>query len=81
VRRSFGDGFELDDDAARVHLDELHRFLSAEAYWRRAGRARPSSGSFARRAGWSGSIGTWILHTADAYGLYEKIGFGRRANG
>jgi len=27
------DGFELHDDRSRVRLDEVHRFLSTEAYW------------------------------------------------
>ena len=31
--RALPDGFELDDDPARVDVDELHRFLSTEAYW------------------------------------------------
>ena len=29
--RSLPDGFELDDDPARVDLDQVHRFLSTEA--------------------------------------------------
>jgi GNAT superfamily N-acetyltransferase len=33
VKRALEGGFELDDDPARVDLDELHRFLSTEAYW------------------------------------------------
>jgi GNAT superfamily N-acetyltransferase len=33
VRRDLGDGFEVDDDRARVDLDEVHRFISTEAYW------------------------------------------------
>ena len=33
VRRRLPEGFELDDDPARVDVDELHRFLSTEAYW------------------------------------------------
>jgi GNAT superfamily N-acetyltransferase len=39
VRRLLADGFELDDDPARVDVDEVHRFLSEESYWAR-GRAR-----------------------------------------
>jgi ribosomal protein S18 acetylase RimI-like enzyme len=39
VRRSLPGGFELDDAAARVDVDELHRFLSTEAYWA-VGRTR-----------------------------------------
>jgi ribosomal protein S18 acetylase RimI-like enzyme len=33
VRRELGDGFELDDAKERIDLDEIHRFLSEEAYW------------------------------------------------
>jgi GNAT superfamily N-acetyltransferase len=33
VKRELPDGFELDDDAARVPIDELHAFLSTHAYW------------------------------------------------
>jgi ribosomal protein S18 acetylase RimI-like enzyme len=33
VRRELGDGFELDDDRARVDVVAVHRFLSEESYW------------------------------------------------
>lgn len=33
MRRDLGDGFELDDDKARIDVGEVHRFLSEEAYW------------------------------------------------
>jgi ribosomal protein S18 acetylase RimI-like enzyme len=33
MRRELEGGFELDDDRSRVDVDELHRFLSTEAYW------------------------------------------------
>jgi GNAT superfamily N-acetyltransferase len=33
MRRVLSDGFELDDDPARVDLDEVHRFLAEESYW------------------------------------------------
>ena len=33
TRRDLGDGFELDDDKARVDLREVHRFLCDESYW------------------------------------------------
>jgi ribosomal protein S18 acetylase RimI-like enzyme len=39
VKRELRDGFELDDDVARVDVAELHRFLSTESYWA-AGRPR-----------------------------------------
>lgn len=31
--RELGDGFEVDDDPARVDVAEVHRFISTEAYW------------------------------------------------
>ena len=33
MRRSVADGYELDDDPARVDVDAVYRFLSEEAYW------------------------------------------------
>jgi predicted N-acetyltransferase YhbS len=33
VKKRLEGGFELDDDPARVDTEELHRFLSTEAYW------------------------------------------------
>jgi ribosomal protein S18 acetylase RimI-like enzyme len=39
MRRRLGDGIELDVDPTRVDVDELHRFLSREAYWAK-GRPR-----------------------------------------
>jgi ribosomal protein S18 acetylase RimI-like enzyme len=33
TRRDLGDGFELDDDKARVDLREVHRYLCDESYW------------------------------------------------
>jgi ribosomal protein S18 acetylase RimI-like enzyme len=127
VKRELDDGFELDDDATRVDVDELHRFLSNEAYWAR-GRARETVERLVREAerivglyrdgrmlGFCRAVsdGTafvyladvyvhpdargrglgvelvremvdrgpyadrkWLLHTEDAHGLYEKVGFG-----
>lgn len=33
MRRSLGNGYELDDDRDRVDVDAVFRFLSEEAYW------------------------------------------------
>jgi GNAT superfamily N-acetyltransferase len=33
VKRELGDGIELDDDVGRIDREEVHRFLSQEAYW------------------------------------------------
>jgi len=39
VRRDLGDGYELDDDPARIDREAVHRYLSEESYWA-AGRSR-----------------------------------------
>jgi GNAT superfamily N-acetyltransferase len=49
VKRELGDGFELDDDRDRLDLDELHRFLSADAYWA-LGRTRETVERLVREA-------------------------------
>ena len=126
MKRELPDRFELDDDPARVDLDELHRFLSFEAYWAR-GRPRETVERLVREAqrivglyrdgrlvGFCRAVSDgasfayladvyvhpearglglgvelvremvergpyadrkWLLHTEDAHGLYEKIGF------
>ena len=128
MRRGLPGGFELDDDPARIDVDEVHRFLSTESYWAR-GRSRETQARLVREAQrvvglyvGDGQIGfaravsdgvafayladvyvlpefrgrglgielvretvengpyadrTWLLHTADAHGLYAKFGFGR----
>jgi GNAT superfamily N-acetyltransferase len=68
VRRDLGDGFELDDDAARVDVAEVHRFVSEEAYWAR-GRPREVQERLVRKA-------------ARVVGLYHRgrqVGFARAA--
>lgn len=125
MRRELGDGFELDDDRARVDVDAVHAFISQESYWG-LGRARELveravEGSTrvlglyrgAEQVGFARAVsdGTtvayladvyvldayrgrglglalvremiersfgevrWMLHTADAQGLYAKLGF------
>ncbi|HXH96885.1 MAG TPA: GNAT family N-acetyltransferase [Gaiellaceae bacterium] len=39
MRRDLGDGFELDDDPARLDRDAVHSYLGDESYWAR-GRTR-----------------------------------------
>ncbi len=39
MRRELGDGFELDDDRARIDRDAVHAYLGGESYWA-AGRTR-----------------------------------------
>jgi len=33
VKRHLGDGYELDDDPARIEREAVHRYLSEESYW------------------------------------------------
>jgi ribosomal protein S18 acetylase RimI-like enzyme len=49
VTRRQLDDFELDDDPARVDVDELHRFLSTESYWAQ-GRRRETVERLVREA-------------------------------
>ncbi len=129
MRRVILDGFELDDDPARIDVDAVHTFISRQSYW---GRGRPRervertiAGSTrvvglylgAEQVGFAravsdgvtvayladvyvlpayrgrglglelvremvegdpqdpGSNVRWLLHTADAQGLYAKLGF------
>ena len=39
MKRDLGDGYELDDDPARIDREAVHRYLSEESYWAR-GRPR-----------------------------------------
>ena len=126
MRRELPDRFELDDDPARVDVDELHRFLSTESYWA-LGRSRETVERLVRESqrvvglyrddrllGFCRAVSDgvsfayladvyvhpeargrglgaeivremvergpyadrkWLLHTEDAHGLYEKLGF------
>lgn len=64
--RALADGFELDDDPARVEVEAVFRFLSEESYWAR-GRARETVERLVRTA-------------SRVVGLYEdgrQVGFSR----
>ena len=39
MKRDLGDGYELDDDPARIDREAVHRYLSEKSYWAR-GRSR-----------------------------------------
>lgn len=39
MKRDLGDGYELDDDPARIDREAVHRYLSQESYWAK-GRPR-----------------------------------------
>ena len=125
MRRVLSGGIELDDDRARIDVEEVHRFISTESYWglgrpreliertvagsarvlglyageKQIGFARAVSDGVSlayladvyvlsayrgRGLGYElvremveGSFGEvrWMLHTADAQGLYVKLGF------
>ena len=129
MKKQLKDGYELDDETARIDRDVVHRFISEESYWgfRRErstmdgliDRAARNVGLYAPDGGLAGYSRTvdapdawlvyladvfvlashrgkglgselirftvdegphaghrWVLHTADAHGLYEKFGFG-----
>jgi GNAT superfamily N-acetyltransferase len=66
VRRDLGDGYELDDDPARIDREAVHRYLSEESYWAK-GRSRDVQDEL-------------IDGAARAIGLYhrgEQVGFTR----
>ncbi|HEY4427752.1 MAG TPA: GNAT family N-acetyltransferase [Solirubrobacteraceae bacterium] len=66
MRRELADGFELDDDPARVDVDAVHQFISEQSYWG-PGRSR----ELVERA---------IRGSTRVVGLYlgdEQVGFGR----
>src|SRR5579884_2557898 len=66
VRRRLPDGFELDDDPARIDVAAVHAFIANESYW---GRGR--SLDVVRRA---------IAGSQRVVGLYlhgEQVGFAR----
>ena len=38
MKRELGEGYELDDDRARIDLDAVHDYLSRESYWAKGRR-------------------------------------------
>jgi ribosomal protein S18 acetylase RimI-like enzyme len=66
MRRALDNGFELDDDPARIDVAAVHAFISGESYWGR-GRTR----ALVERA---------LAGSTRVVGLYhagEQIGFAR----
>jgi len=66
LRRPLRDGFELDDDPARLDVDTIHRYLSEESYW--------ASGCSRER------VEASIAGSARVIGLYREgrqLGFAR----
>jgi GNAT superfamily N-acetyltransferase len=90
VRRDLGDGFELDDDRARIDRTAVHRYLSDESYWA-SGRTRDVQDALiessqrvvglyheARQVGFSRTVTDGHVHAylADVYVLEEFRGRG-----
>ena len=68
MKRDLGDGYELDDDPARIDLEAVHAYLSEESYWAK-GRPRETQAEMNDRA-------------ARLVGLYyedRQVGFSRTA--
>jgi GNAT superfamily N-acetyltransferase len=66
VKRSLGDGYELDDDPARINRAAVHAYLGRESYWAK-GRPRQVQDAL-------------IDGAARVVGLYhdeEQVGFSR----
>jgi GNAT superfamily N-acetyltransferase len=65
VKRDLGDGYELDDDPARIDVDAVHAFVS-ESYW---ASGRPHS-----------EVARLVCESQRVVGLYKdgaQIGFAR----
>jgi len=90
VRRILDQGYELDDDPARVDRAAVHRFLSEESYWA-AGRPRDVMDELIDRAervvglyqggvqiGFARTVsdGHTVAYLADVYVLEEHRGRG-----
>ena len=68
MRRDLGDGYELDDERARIDLDAVHAYVSGASYWAK-GRARETQAQMNAEA-------------ARLVGLYHdgcQVGFSRTA--
>ena len=68
MRRRLEDGFELDDDPARIDLQAVHRYLAEKSYW---ARGRPYA-----------DVEQLVWEAARVVGLYRdgrQVGFCRAA--
>ncbi|HEX6399929.1 MAG TPA: GNAT family N-acetyltransferase, partial [Actinomycetota bacterium] len=66
MRREVSDGYELDDDRARIDVDMVHRYLAEEAYWV-PGRDRATIERLVRES----------ARVIGAYHGREQVGFAR----
>lgn len=65
-RRVLSDGYELDDDPARIDIDMVHRYISEDSYWAR-GRTRERQAELNRAA----------TRVVGCYGEGRQLGYAR----
>ena len=65
-RRALSDGYELDDDPARIDIDIVHRYISEDSYWAR-GRTRERQAELNRAA----------ARVVGCYGKGRQLGYAR----
>jgi GNAT superfamily N-acetyltransferase len=91
VRRELGDGFELDDDVARIDRSAVHAYLGGESYWAK-GRTRERQDELidasarvvglyrnGRQVGFARAVdcdAAGFMYLADVYVLVEHRGRG-----
>jgi GNAT superfamily N-acetyltransferase len=91
VKRDLGDGYELDDDRARLDRDAVHAYLGGESYWAK-GRTRERQDALidasgyvvglyddGRQVGFARAVdcdGAGFVYLADVYVLEECRGRG-----
>jgi len=91
VKRDLGDGFELDDDRARIDREAVHAYLGGESYWA-AGRTRERQDELidasehvvglyhdGRQVGFARAVdcdAAGFVYLADVYVLEEHRGHG-----
>ena len=66
MKRRLPGGLELDDDPARVDVDQVHRFLATESYWA-TGRSRETVERLVREAS----------RVVGIYDAERQVGFSR----
>lgn len=92
MRRDLGDGYELDDDRARIDHDAVHAYVGGESYWAK-GRTRELQDELidasqhvvglykdGRQVGFARAVdcvGAGFVYLADVYVLAECRGCGR----
>jgi GNAT superfamily N-acetyltransferase len=68
VKRELGEGYELDDDSARIDLDAVHEFIANHSYWA-PGRPREVQEELNRQS----------LRVVGLYHGERQVGFARAA--